>query len=80
MNKSMKPSAPKPLTEQEKQNQILRFIAQKRESFASSILFGLVHNIKPAEVPEAVKAAILGADELLKELYPIPAQGENTEK
>ena len=47
-SKAMKPrpaaGAPKELTPEEKAAQIARFLAQKREQYITSVLFGLVHN------------------------------------
>ena len=81
MNKSMKPSGPKPLTPEEKKNQILRFLSQKREQYATSILFGLVHNPNHGMTPEqAVEWSVKTADLLMEKLFPIAEQGPETEK
>ena len=61
MNKSQKPSAPvrRELTPEERESQILRFVQTKRESYATSILFGLVHNpaiVEMATIRHSVKA------------------------
>lgn len=84
MNKSMKPSTPakpKELTPEEKAQQIARFLSQKRESFATSILFGLVHNPNHGLTPEqAVDWSIKAADLLMEKLYPIVKDGPEIEK
>lgn len=83
-SKSMKPSSPakpKELTPEEKAQQIARFLSQKRESFVTSILFGLVHNPNHGLTPEqAVDWSIKTADLLMEKLYPIVKDGPKTEK
>jgi hypothetical protein len=75
-SKSMKPSTPArpaPLTEEERAAKVAMFLQQKRESYALSILAGLVHNpsITLNEDPQEVVAwAVFGADVLLDNLYP----------
>ena len=84
-SKSMKPSAPaRPaaITPEEKQAQILRALAAKREQFATSILFGMAHNPETSgsSPQEAVEWAVEAADCLMEKLYPISKQEEKTEK
>ena len=81
MNKSMKPSGPKPLTPEEKQQQILRFLSQKREQYATSILFGLVHNPNLGMTAEqAVEWSMKAADLMMEKLFPIAEQAPENEK
>lgn len=69
------------MTEEEKAQQIARFLSQKRESFATSILFGLVHNPNHGMSPEqAVDWSIKTADLLMEKLYPIVKDGPKNEK
>lgn len=71
--KSNTPARPAPLTEEERAAKVAMFLQQKRESYALSILAGLVHNpsITLNEDPqEVVSWAIEAADELLDTLYP----------
>lgn len=79
----MKPAQPvrREMTEEEKAQQIARFLSQKRESFATSILFGLVHNPNHGMTPEqAVDWSIKTADLLMEKLYPIVKDGPKNEK
>ena len=72
-SKSMKPTpAPKrEMTPEEKEQQALRAYAMKREQFATSILFGMVHNANLGMTPnQAVEWAINAADQMLDRLYP----------
>ena len=66
----------KPLTKEEKLNEVARFFAQKREQFATGIMFNAVNATGlPANKVEAEDLAIRAvglADALIKELYPIP--------
>ena len=64
------PAKPAPLTEDEKAQQIARFLAQKREQFFQGILFNAVHGGVPLTqslIDEALKAA----DYALEKLYPV---------
>ena len=71
---------PAPLTAEEKQQQIVRFIAQKRESFATGILFNLMQN--PAimngehSMKEVAEKSVEGADAMMELLYPLPKEEE----
>lgn len=78
-SKSMKPQAAKPVSEEEKRLQIVRFLSQKREQFTLNILNGLCHNIK-SNTPDAgviegvydvVDLAVKMADKLMEKLYPM---------
>lgn len=66
-----------PLTEEEKLQQIARFFAQKRESFAQGILFNLCQGgsiLNEESGIEAVKMSVAMADELITQLYPTPKE------
>lgn len=75
---------PKPLTEEERKNKILQFLAQKREAFAINILNGLCHNLKdntPMDVQEdVVDIAVKMADKLMEKLYPMPETPEENKE
>lgn len=65
---------PEPLTEKQKQEQIIRFLTQKRESYAQGILFNLCHMThieSPSQGAALVDVAVEMADHLLEKLYPI---------
>lgn len=81
MNKSQKATAsrPAPLTEEQKQEQVIRFFSQKRESFAQAILFNLCNGLGfiPSEgedTIELVERSVEMADLLIEKLYPIKAE------
>ena len=78
-SKSMKPSVParpQELTPEQKAEQVARFLSQKREQYATSIMFGLVHNPNHGLTPEqAAEWSVKAADALMEKLYPIPKEG-----
>lgn len=85
MNKSMKQSRPAgkpqvaPLTPEQKQEAMLRFFTQKRESFTTGILFNLCQNpsIKATDdCNHLVKVAVAMADHLIETLYPLKDESE----
>lgn len=84
MNKSMKPSRPAgkpqvaPLTPEQKQEAMLRFFTQKRESFTTGILFNLCQNpaMKDSNPVQLVDNAIEMADHLIEKLYPLKEESE----
>lgn len=85
MNKSMKPSRPAgksqvaPLTPEQKQEAMLRFFTQKRESFTTGILFNLCQNpsIKATDdCNHLVNVAVAMADHLIEKLYPLKDESE----
>ena len=65
-----KPIKPKPLTEEEKQQQIVRFFAQKRESYFQLILGNLIRHGHSTKA--AVDLAIEAADYAIEKLFPVP--------
>ena len=84
-SKSMKPSAParpKPLTEEEKKEQVLRQFMQKRESLAGAVLVSLARNPSFDDAtPESwAKWAVEAADALLQKLYVGDGQAAENEK
>lgn len=85
MNKSMKSSIPvarqqvaKELTPEQKQEAMLRFFTQKRESFTTGILFNLCQNpaMKDSDPKGLVNTAVEMADHLIEALYPLKEESE----
>lgn len=84
MNKSMKPSRPAgksqaaALTPGQKQEAMLRFFTQKRESFTTGILFNLCQNpaMKDSDPKDLVDTAVEMADHLIEKLYPLKEESE----
>ena len=85
MSKSMKPSRPAgkpqiaPLTPEQKQEAMLRFFTQKRESFTTGILFNLCQNpsIKATDdCNHLVNVAVAMADHLIEKPYPLKEESE----
>lgn len=84
MNKSMKPSRPvgkpqvAPLTPEQKQEAMVRFFTQKRESFTTGILFNLCQNpaLGDADPKTVVDHAVEMADYLIEKLYPLKEESE----
>lgn len=71
---------PMALTEEQKKQKIIQFLAQKREGFAITILQGLCCKVDPGnEVDEKllVDKATRMADQLLEKLYPMPKKEED---
>ena len=84
MNKSQKKSIPvarqqvAPLTPEQKQEAMVRFFTQKRESFTTGILFNLCQNpaMKDSDPKELVNTAVDMADHLIERLYPLKEESE----
>lgn len=83
MGNSMKKSAPvarqqvaKELTPEQKQEAMVRFFSQKRESFSTGILFNMCQNpaMANADPKVIVDNAVEMADYLMEKLYPIKAE------
>ena len=80
----MKPSRPAgkpqvaPLTPEQKQEAMLRFFTQKRESFTTGILFNLCQNpkIDINAGNHLVNVAVAMADHLIEKLYPLKEESE----
>ena len=71
MNKSMKPSAaaPRPLTEEEKEERIARIFLQKKASLVEGVLFNMVQGNVVADAKGIVKIANDIADEFMRVVY-----------
>lgn len=83
MGNSMKKSAPvarqqvaKELTPEQKQEAMVRFFSQKRESFSTGILFNMCQNpaMADADPKVVVDHAVEMADYLMEKLYPIKGE------
>ena len=65
----------RPLTEQEKQARIMQFLQQKREQFATNILYNLCRVLSDdatsAQAKAMVSLSVEMADELMQKLYPM---------
>lgn len=74
----MKPSAPvrREPTPEEKQQAILRALAQKRESFALSAFAGICRHADPGthDPKDVAEWAVQAADALMEKLYPVPKE------
>lgn len=88
MNKSMKKSNPvarqqvaRELTPEQKQEAMVRFFTQKRESFTTGILFNLCQNpvMGDADPKVVVDHAVEMADYLMEKLYPLKEESETVE-
>ena len=79
MNKSMKPSRPAgkpqvaPLTPEQKQEAMLRFFTQKRESFTTGILFNLCQSVE--HIPTDAECHAI---DLHSRQHPYPKQNGQT--
>ena len=69
MNKSIKPTAPRQLTEEERKEQVTRAFLQKRASLAEGILFNLCQAGIISTGTDLVDRAIVMADYLMEKLY-----------
>lgn len=85
MGNSMKRSNPvarqqvaRELTPEQKQEAMVRFFTQKRESFTTGILFNLCQNpaLGDADPKTVVDHAVEMADYLLEKLYPLKEESE----
>ena len=66
------PTAPKPLTDEEKAQQIARFFTQKREALFQGILFNTLQNPNcKLDLETCVDCALKAADYALEKLYPV---------
>lgn len=80
-SKSMKPSQQpvrRDLTQEEKAQQIARFLSQKRETYITSITFGLTHNpgILDKDPAEVVAWATKAGDTLMETMFPMKEKPE----
>lgn len=69
----------RPLTDEEKKDRVIRFLAQKREQYAISILPGMVANPEVFNLTEegVIDHAVSLADKLLEKLYPLTDGGQS---
>ena len=83
MGNSMKKSNPvarqqvaRELTPKQKQEAMVRFFSQKRESFSTGILFNMCQNpaMADADPKVVVDHAVEMADYLMEKLYPIKGE------
>lgn len=77
-NKSIKPVKPAALTQEERKEQVLRFIAQKRNEIYTGALFNIIQGRGPLseqEATAAVESAKTLADKSVAVLFNIPADG-----
>lgn len=68
--------APAPLTEEQKKEQIIRFLSQQRGAITQGVLFNLMQNPsalnrEPADLAEF---AVAVADATIERLYPLPEE------
>lgn len=68
--KKAKVITPEQLQEQKKQ-QAMQFLAQRRESYAVNILCALLHNNPGVKPEDVVEKSVYTADRLLEKLFPI---------
>ena len=65
----------RPLNDEEKQQRIMQFITQKRETFSINILSAVAHGADTdwtdVEIKNAVDLSVKMADALMEKLYPI---------
>ena len=64
MNKSMKPTAPRQLTEEERKEQMTRAFLQKRAALAEGILFNLCQGVNIIPRDEEVRLLVDRAVEM----------------
>ena len=87
MGNSMKKSNPvarqqvaRELTPEQKQEAMIRFFTQKRESFTTGILFNMCQSLgnlpTEAECHAVVDRAVAMADHLIEKLYPLKEESE----
>lgn len=71
MNKSMKPSAvaQRPLTEEERKEQMTRAFLQKKASLAEGVIFNMVQGNVVSDAKGIVKIANDIADEFMRVIY-----------
>ena len=73
----------RPLTDEEKKERVIRFLAQKREQYAISTLSGMVQgavtnkDVTNFQCKSLVDLAVEMADALLEKLYPLTDGGES---
>lgn len=77
------PAAPAPLTDEQKKEQVIRFLSQKRETFfqifSGSLSRGLDFIPSKEEALDLVDRAIEMADAAVEKLFPIPKEEPKAE-
>lgn len=72
----------RPMSDEEKQERIMQFLTQKRETFSLTILSSMVQGAVQVDglqrsVPKAlVETSVEMADALMQKLYPMPKEDE----
>lgn len=61
----------RPMTDEEKQQRIMQFLQQRRESFSINILCSLLQNNPGVHPEDVVIKSVDLADNLIKKLYPM---------
>ena len=71
MNKTT--TKPKPMTEEERKQQVVRFLAQKRESYFQLILANILQNpgidLQTTPLRIYIEIALDGSDYIMKKMY-----------
>lgn len=81
--KPVQQAKPRPLTEEEKKMQVMRFLSQKRETFAINILCNMLQGeafLSDNDGHTVVESALKMADELLERLYPMKEEEKPKEE
>lgn len=74
--KSLHP-VPKPVTEEEKNLQVARYLANEKKTYFQLILSNLIHNAHynaaslTDELKHTINASIDGADYIIEKMYPV---------
>ena len=80
MSKSTKPAirpVPKPVTEEEKNLQVARYLANEKKTYFQLILSNLIHNAHynaaslTDELKHTINASLDGADYIIEKMYPV---------
>ena len=66
----------RPMTDEEKQQRIMQFLQQRRESFSINILCSLLQNNPGVHPEDVVIKSVDLADNLIKKLYPMEEESK----
>ena len=66
----------RPMTDEEKQQRIIQFLQQRRESFSINILCSLLQNNPGVHPEDVVIKSVDLADNLIKKLYPMEEESK----
>lgn len=66
----------RPMTDEEKQQRIMQFLQQRRESFSINILCSLLQNNPGVHPEDVVIKSVDMADNLIKKLYPMEEESK----